>query len=161
MFDPNMSLPVRSAVNQTITCWGWGSATFGTPDGRYLDVATQGDGTCAITLEGAITCWGFGDFGQDRAPEGKYIDVSAGHYHSCAIGTDRTITCWGRYTSHQTDDYEYSQAPEGEYTQVSAGNQHTCALATDQTISCWGYRFFQWMDSFDREGEYEQIGVGR
>jgi len=89
--------------------------------------------SCAIKIDGDITCWGNNDSGQ--APQnrsGPFIQVSVGFYHTCGLRANGAVDCWGKDDNGQTD------VPSGTFIQVSAGNSHTCGIRTDGTIDCWG-----------------------
>ena len=50
--------------------------------------------SCAIALDGTITCWGNNTNGQTYAPAGTFKALALGDEHSCAVATDDTVTCW-------------------------------------------------------------------
>jgi alpha-tubulin suppressor-like RCC1 family protein len=107
------------------TLWCWGSSSHGqlgsgnigdaaaTPravPGEWLeiDVADHGLHTCAITIAGALWCWGDNSHGQlgdalradtpDAAPRqlpGRWRHVATGQAHTCAVRDDHTLWCWG------------------------------------------------------------------
>ncbi len=103
-----------------------------TPDGQYSQVTAGYGHSCAIALDGTITCWGNNSHGQTNAPPGTYQHVAGGYRLSCAITTDRKITCWG------DNHYGQANAPNGQYRQLAAGHLHSCAIALDGTTICWG-----------------------
>ncbi len=118
----------------TVRCWGLGSSgqlgqgnvdtigddelpsTVGTIDlgGTAVQVATGYLHTCARLDDGAVRCWGDGEYGQlghgsqqdigdDETPstvdpialDGIAIDLVAGYYHSCALLEGGDVRCWG------------------------------------------------------------------
>ena len=102
------------------------------PAGGYTAVAAGKAHSCAITVEGAVACWGDDTHRQIHEPAGRYTAVSAGSGHTCGLRVDQAIVCWG------LDDHGKTEAPTGRYTAVDAGVEHTCGLRVDQAIACWG-----------------------
>ena len=93
------------------------------------DVWGPSDHACALTTDGAITCWGTNASGESNTPDGRFTAVTVGGAHSCGVRTDRSITCWGEIRW---------VAPDGEFVAVSSGTSKACGIRTDGTISCWG-----------------------
>ncbi|MDP2308172.1 MAG: RCC1 domain-containing protein [Pseudomonadota bacterium] len=67
------------------------------PDGgNYVMVANLHCHSCALDVDGAISCWGDGD-PQSYVPAEAFVQVTAGYGHACGITADREhIRCWGR-----------------------------------------------------------------
>lgn len=171
------------ADNGEVFCWGYnwsgqtgtGSTTdWDAPErtdplpapGRAQAVATGGDTTCALLVDGAVTCWGSDLYGQlgNGAPSaivtspsapitlpspGKAVQISVGYNFACAVLTDGKVTCWGGDTSGQlgngapSADVTVPPSPvalpsPGTAVAVSAGDSHVCALLTDGKVTCWG-----------------------
>ena len=78
--------------------------------------------SCALLADGAVKCWGLGEFGQlgqasqqnvgdganemgsdlvavDLGSSGTAISIAAGCHHTCVILQDHSVKCWGRATS--------------------------------------------------------------
>jgi alpha-tubulin suppressor-like RCC1 family protein len=123
-----------------------------------IKIVTGSQHTCAVTLLGSVSCWGYNQYGQvgdetiiDRfsptntkglTAVGK---VSAGEFHSCAI-MNSGVKCWG--------DNEWGQLGNGTTTgmlvpvdvyslstgakAVTTGANHSCAVTTSGGIKCWG-----------------------
>jgi alpha-tubulin suppressor-like RCC1 family protein len=191
-----LPLPAKwIAVGQTqFTCavltdgsaWCWGAGYGGQLGDGILHPQTEGMPTpakvmgagnlrsieagnahaCALTVPGAVLCWGANPQGQvgvgtsPPAPEDKYVPmarptgltsgattISLGGYHSCALMNSNAIKCWG------TNDW--GQVGNGTFVNTSSpvdvmgltfppleieGGQysHTCAVLTDRTVWCWG-----------------------
>ncbi|HAP76793.1 MAG TPA: hypothetical protein DCR14_12005, partial [Acidimicrobiaceae bacterium] len=130
----------------TITCWGYGiggrlgygnsndigdNETPGTNpvNGGIVDmpgiqavtaISAGSSHTCALFVDGTVTCWGMGnsgrlgygnlnDIGDNETPatnpvNGGIVDLPGSHavtalagggFHTCALFTDGTVTCWG------------------------------------------------------------------
>ena len=84
--------------------------------------------TCALDVEGKITCWG--DGAAATPPAGTFTDLDAAYLQACAVATDGSITCWG--------DTHGTAPSEGAFTSVAVGDYHACAIKTDQSLVCWG-----------------------
>lgn len=133
-------------------------------------VSLQGDGAqqlagganhaCALTIEGAVHCWGANFFGQlgdaSNTDRSSPVPVSgmasgvqavvAGADHSCALSTAGAVACWGANHHGQLGDGSNSQrntpvAVSGlgsGVVQITGGENHTCALTTAGAVHCWG-----------------------
>jgi alpha-tubulin suppressor-like RCC1 family protein len=119
--------------------------------------------TCAITLGGALKCWGYGYDGElgdgtTTTTSTSPVDVSglssgvtnvgAGQYHTCAVANG-TASCWGDDTYGQTGigtDFTTYNTPQtvtglSSVLKIDGGGDQTCALLTNQSVYCWGGNF--------------------
>ena len=86
----------------------WPTPVAIAPTIAFKSVAPGAFGTCAISLENKLYCWGLNFDGQvgdgtrvsrdtpiaiDVAAD--YQDVSLGGWHGCGIKTSGSVTCWG------------------------------------------------------------------
>jgi alpha-tubulin suppressor-like RCC1 family protein len=91
------------------------SAVAGLRPARAL--ALGGEHTCALTLDGAVYCWGTNTSGQlgDGSTTGRnsptrvegldrVMGITAGTAHTCALVDDGTVRCWGATLYGQTGD---------------------------------------------------------
>jgi hypothetical protein len=127
-------------------------------------IALGGDGgthTCALTVGGAVKCWGRNTFGQlgvgtaisysltPRDVVGLASGVAAivaGNRHTCALTTGGGVKCWGDNTFGQLGDSstDYRNAPvdvtglASGIAAIAAGQYHTCAVTTLGGVKCWG-----------------------
>ena len=122
-------------------------------DGIYTAIAAGFYHSCAITTQGAATCWGHNGDGKADAPDGTYTAIATSQNHSCTITTQGTATCWGHNGSGQAD------APDGTYTAIAAGSSHSCAITTQGTATCWGHNGDGKADAPD--GTYTAIATSR
>lgn len=124
-------------------------------------IAAGGLHTCALTLAGAIKCWGRNDSGQlgngtivnaaspvDVAGLGSGVSaISTGLFHTCALTTTGAVKCWGKNNTGQLGNgkYEDSVIPTdvvglgSGVKAIAAGEMHTCALTLSGAIKCWGF----------------------
>ncbi|EFO79638.1 regulator of chromosome condensation RCC1 [Oscillochloris trichoides DG-6] len=116
--------------------------------------------TCALTTDGAVTCWGSNGYGQlgdgtttQRSTPVQVAGLSsgvtaitAGGSHTCALTTGGAVTCWGRNGNGQLGDGTTTQRStpvnvlglSSEVAAITAGDVYTCALTTGGGVTCWG-----------------------
>ena len=177
--------------NGAVSCWGRGNngqlgngatsdrstptltSSLGT--GRTaVALSSGGYHTCAILDNGAVSCWGRGNYGQlgNSATSDKTtptltsslgtgrtaVALSSGGHHTCAILDNGAVSCWGRGTYGQLGNGGTSTKTIPTLTSslgtgrtavaLSSGDLHTCAILDNGAVSCWGY------------GHYHQLGNG-
>ncbi len=158
-----------------LKCWGWnakGQVGIGTTidsstpvdvpglAGTVSAVAAGGRHTCALMTAGAVSCWGYNEFGQ--LGDGTTTDspmpvavaglpssiraITTGGNFSCALKTDGGVKCWGLNAAGQLGDGTYTDSPApvdvaglaGGVSAVAAGFYHVCAITKDRGVTCWG-----------------------
>ena len=115
--------------------------------------------SCAITVDGAVKCWGQNNSSQLGRGAHTFIaetlpktavgldsgvtDISAGNNHACAIQSG-AVFCWGSNSSGQIGNGTSITAKVPtkvpgivNATSVSAGGVHTCAIDSG-IVKCWG-----------------------
>ena len=132
-------------------------------DQRYKDVQVGNWGTCGITEENRLYCWGLNNQGMLGLPNvhanlilweptpvtsaGDVTKISVGWGHSCAVAIGGTVACMGMRNSgrlgdgHEEDGVRWYPDPiAGDLSAVSVSvSQHSCLLTTGQGIVyCWG-----------------------
>jgi len=158
-----------------VKCWGgnhYGQIGDGTTNDRRTPVevsgmssgiqsiATAGFSGCALTIGGAVKCWGYNGEGQvgdgtttDRPTPvnvsalGSDVEaLAAGIEHVCALTTSGGVKCWGWNESGQIGDGTTTNrlvptdvtGLSSGVSAIAAGWHHTCALMTSGTVKCWG-----------------------
>ncbi len=126
-------------------------------DGKALQVACEGEWSCAVTDAKALWCWGAYPHPSDTYPpranspvrlEGQgWVEVAGDYLHACARKDDGSLWCWGTNWNGELGQGSLSgsgaAAPvrvgtESDWTAVNAGNSFTCGLRAPGTLWCWG-----------------------
>ncbi len=158
-----------------VKCWGnnnYGQLGDGSYNQSNIPVAVYGldhgikevaagyGHSCALTVAGAVKCWGYNVYGQlgDGTTTNQLIptDVSglssgvvaiaAGFYQSCALTTAGTVKCWGSNGQSQLGNGSTigSSTPVtvsglSGVAAIALGGYHSCAVTTAGAVMCWGY----------------------
>lgn len=159
-----------------VWCWGAnGNGQLG--DGTMLDrhqpvevvglpgatvaVAAGDRSTCALSAAGAVTCWGYNEFGQlgigtttDTAVPTSVTGLASGvtaisarGEHTCAVTDAGAVRCWGANVNGQLGDGTHvnSDVPTevsglaGRTVAITVGGEHSCALSEPGGVACWGW----------------------
>ena len=172
-----------------VKCWGYNVAGLlgtGHPDnsdeklptpafvilgtgGEHLTGVTQIDcgswHTCALLVDGSVSCWGANDVGQLGSPvpteystiipfpvtvpfEGIFKDIALGRMHSCAIASNGTVYCWGvNYNGELGLGFIDSDVhptptlinyPYSDAAEIDSGGDRTCMKTDSAGVYCWG-----------------------
>jgi alpha-tubulin suppressor-like RCC1 family protein len=147
-----------------------------------IAIAAGGDQTCALTMAGAVKCWGNNRFGQignntntnTTNPNPIPADVigltgvtaiSAGSdSHTCALTVAGGIKCWGwNYfgelgTSTNVTTSNPNPAPVdvsglgSGMSGITAGGDQTCALTVTGGVQCWGQNKYGQLGNIENSG---------
>jgi alpha-tubulin suppressor-like RCC1 family protein len=98
--------------------------------GPWLDLESGDAATCAIDMDGALTCWG--DSLASNAPDGLFLDVAMGLDWACGLLKDGTPQCWGN------DDGIPTGLSLAQQIQVEASDDMLCSLDAFSRPECWG-----------------------
>lgn len=139
----------------------------GLPDAT--DVDTGIEHTCALTVAGAVYCWGNNGKGQigtatnygvntaNPSPAPVVLpaaasDIEVGALHTCALLVTGATYCWGMNENGQLGNVSGSGTTGGTYTPLlsslgvarlldspSYSQYHSCGVLADDTLSCWGH----------------------
>ncbi|MBS0555791.1 MAG: Ig-like domain repeat protein [Proteobacteria bacterium] len=131
-------------------------------------IATSQDHTCALTIGGAVLCWGENSYGElgngDITGATQYTPVqvsgltsgvkaiAVADFESCAITSANALVCWGSNSSGQLGNGDTSGANQLTPVAVSGlgsgvvavalgGNSNpanACAVRNSGAVSCWG-----------------------
>jgi len=132
-----------------------------------VQIAAGDRHTCALTVSGAVRCWGqakdgvlgYADNMDNPSAEeagivklgGATIQIAAGKRHTCALLLDGTVRCWGEGSYGalgygNTQDIGDDEVPSAAgavalpepVVQLVAGDGFTCALLNSGAVQCWG-----------------------
>lgn len=159
----------------SIQCWGEngvGQLGTGTTERSLvptavagLDVRVQaidsaGSHTCALTVEGAVYCWGSNQYRQlgvrgivsSTVPipipelQSEVTQIAIGPGHGCALTVAGAVICWG-YGNWQFAAAEAIEAEahpqvisglERGVRAIAAGGFSTCVILDTGAVKCWG-----------------------
>ena len=66
----------------------------GAADALFRQVHVGLAGSCGVTTEGFIRCWGLAYGYPNSPPEGEYFAVSVGAHHACGLRSNGVAVCW-------------------------------------------------------------------
>lgn len=151
-----------------------GGEPCSTPIPEFASVTVGARHTCALDIDGRISCWGDNRLGQlglgldvvraDRprrlGGEGdRWTTVVAGGEHTCAL-QDGAPWCWGQNQDGQAEGGSggvlalptkisfSANPPPPRFDSLAAGSQHTCAIGEGQ-LWCWGQRDYLGLNGVD------------
>ena len=124
-------------------------------------IATAGSHACALTVVGAVHCWGanfYGGLGDGTTTErhvptpviglaSGVVAISSGGFDTCALTVAGAAQCWGYNGVGQIGDGTMTDrlVPTpvlGLASGVAAiltSNYHTCAVTVGGGAQCWGW----------------------
>ena len=115
-------------------------------------VAVARGRTCAVRLDGGVSCWGEDGLrerlsvaGLDDVVVVSIGDQVLGTFHACVLHKAGTVSCWGPGGGGQlgqggtVSHYVPVRVPGiRDAVALAAGDSHTCVVHTDGGVSCWG-----------------------
>lgn len=102
---------------------------------RFAKVAPGRTQSCALTVGGAISCWGssYGAPGPaGNLLAGAYVDVATSQDVACGLDSGGGLHCWG---ANATFVGSFSAVP---LRSISLGVWMACGIGTDDRVHCWG-----------------------
>ncbi len=139
-----------------------GTATV-TVTGSGAEVASVTAGyfhTCALTIAGKASCWGFNNVGAlgDGSTTDRHVPVSViggltfaqlsgGEGYTCGLTVDGVAHCWG-FSRVLGDGSSTSRSQPGPvaggltFASIATGRGHACALTVAGEAYCWGFNDF-------------------
>lgn len=124
----------------SVAYWAICRSCFGGPTNTAKPlvptVPTVMPAACAVTLDGAVKCWGTSGsvVALDAPTEDEiYECVDISQYFACALRRDGMVDCWGTDGTGAT-----MTAPPNTFEFFSCGSGHCCGLRTNGHLACWG-----------------------
>jgi len=128
---------------------------------RVVQVAGGYQFACARNDDGAVSCWGNGEYGATGVKSEKYVAkpspiaglsataIAAGEHHACALLADGSARCWGRANFGQLGDGSKVDkaipSPVAGITDaesLACGFDTCCVTRKGGSVACWG--IFAW-----------------
>jgi len=131
------------------------------PDTIAVSSVVAASHTCALTVDGAVYCWGYTaeqPDGTDRlvatptpveAPSGiafQSLSVSKVEDVTCGIATTGAAYCWGENDHGQLGDGTTTSHPAPTlvaggltFKSIAVGDAHVCGVTTGASLYCWGF----------------------
>jgi hypothetical protein len=110
-----------------IVCFGNSKATtVNPPTGPFQSVMTGRDFSCALGLDGKLTCWGV----TTQPLTDTFTHVGIGGNVVCGVREDSTLVCW------RNDSGEVIPTPSDQYLDVFVSEPTVCAMRLDRTVTC-------------------------
>jgi hypothetical protein len=126
--------PCAILEDHSVLCPGVSAEHQPPPGLRARAISSYGSGTCAITDNLAVQCWGTDIEGRLHPPADlpAAIAVTTGFRFSCALLEDRSVRCWGRPSA--VDPVLHPS----ELRNVRAINLagYPCVVRTDDSTTC-------------------------
>ena len=158
-----------------VRCWGDnsrgqlgdGSTTDRSTPGEVVglgsgvrSITAGGSHACALTVAGAVRCWGNNDHGQlgdgtttDRSTPVEVAglgsgvrSLAAGYGSTCVVDGSRAAKCWGDNHDGQLGDGTNLERLRpvpvvggSGLRSVAVSYNHACALSTAASVACWGW----------------------
>lgn len=137
-------------------------------------------GTCALTRNADVRCWGANFLGQlgDGTTSDRYIpvpvvglsnvaNIAPGWYHTCAATRSGSALCWGYNAAGQLGDgtSQTRLTPvvvsglDTGVASVVAGFYHSCAVMQTGGVKCWGYNAYGELGDGTKTDSYVPVGV--
>ena len=144
-------------------------------------IKAGGNHTCAITIAGAVKCWGSNSGGElgivpsTNSPtpvdvptlDSGVVAVALGAHHTCALSSTGGVKCWGYNNYGQLGNNSTTDAATptdvtgitSGAIAISAGPWHTCAVVTGGGVKCWGDNFHGQLGNDSFAGSTVPVGV--
>ncbi len=166
--------------NTKLFCWGrhvganLGDGGIGSsvlpvavdPATDYAAVTVGRQFGCALTVDGAVRCWGSDATGQQGngmaldtqatpkpiaatpSNSSAWTQLAAGENAVCGVRADNTLWCWGSdstgqlgngaTTGNQHTPVQVAPAEKADWLSVSTAGDAVCARRGSGTLACWG-----------------------
>ncbi len=129
-----------------------------------VEITTGRGHTCALTVLGAVKCWGRNQWGQlgngTTSPSisptdvsglsSGVVSISAGEDHTCVMTSSAGLKCWGYNFWGQLGNGSIAESStpvdvislDGDVGLLAAGGHRTCAIMVAGETKCWGHAVY-------------------
>ncbi|MFT4978244.1 MAG: alpha-tubulin suppressor-like RCC1 family protein, partial [Myxococcota bacterium] len=118
-----------------VVCWGseyYGEVTDTPEDTDLVAVSTGYFSSCAIDVDGDLSCWGSTASFELASAEPDVGLLALGSEFACTIHESGQLLCMDLHGSETLD------TPVGQTASVWMGSDHGCALSTRGDLDCFG-----------------------
>ena len=96
---------------------------------------------CALSVSGAIRCWGSSDDGELYVPDNRYQQLEVGGRYVCGLTVQREAVCWGAIEGNFSKDaiqrlFSDSYFSVGKLRNLRVASRN-CGLTTGLDVTCW------------------------
>jgi alpha-tubulin suppressor-like RCC1 family protein len=100
--------------------------------GPFKVVSRGETSTCALELDGGVTCFGTGPVDPGAGP---YTDLAGGEDHVCGLLADGSAECWG----DDSGGFGMLTPPAVAFVDLSVADTYSCGIReADLQVECWG-----------------------
>jgi len=160
--------------NGAAYCWGdnyYGMLGDGTTTNRttpanvygltsgIVSIQTGILNTCVLNSEGAVLCWGIGNYLDNESAEyyqktpvpathltSEVIAIAVGEGYSCVLTSGGGVKCWGDNDHGELGNNTTTDSPApvsvvgltSNVVAIGTGSDHSCALTASGGVKCWG-----------------------
>jgi hypothetical protein len=131
-------------MDEQAVCWGRNAVGEAEPpEGTFSEIAVSQYGSCGLSIDGEVSCWGAGYPSGWDYPEASGLHQLMGEeYYFAALDSTGEAQIWGP----EVLPSEPEAPPAGPFALLSMGYHTACALRADSdaepALACWTAGWF-------------------